>query len=101
MNIKFIIGVLMSLAIAGYWSVYTGNYLKDFNPYFKSINVYILYIGMFVFMMVILAVVYSALGYKNYIKEYESLDEDTKKQASKQTYLEYVEERLKIERLLK
>lgn len=46
------------MLIAGWWSYYMGNFLKEFNPWFKGINIYIMYVMSFVVMMILFYGIY-------------------------------------------
>lgn len=53
-----IIYIIFTMLIAGWWSYYMGGFLKEFNPWFSSINIYLIYIIIFIFCMVAFYVIY-------------------------------------------
>jgi len=58
MNIQKIIYIIVVMLMAGWWSYYTGGFLKEFNPWLSSINIYFIYIMSFVIMMILFYVIY-------------------------------------------
>jgi len=101
MNNKQIINIIVILIMAGWMSVYFGNYLKEYNPWFKGIDLIFIISSFFIFCMISLVVSYSFVNYSKYSKEFKEEYKDVENKPHKQTYLEYVTERLKVERMLK
>ena len=101
MKFEKIMSLIVTL-IMGLWiSIWSGNFLKEFNPYFKNLNVYLLYIGMFIFCSVIFIITYSFYDYGKYSKNFNEEYKEVENKPHKQTYLEYVQERLKVERMMR
>ena len=101
MNIKQIGYFTIIFAMAVYISIWSGNFLKEYNPYFKNVNVYLIDIGMFIFCSMIFTTSYFFYDYGKYSKEFNEEYKDVEDKPHKQTYLEYVKERLKVERMMK
>lgn len=79
MNIKKIVYIIVVMLMAGWWSYYMGGFLKEFNPWFKSINIYIIYIMDFVVMMIIFYLIYKIYD-KIKTKKEQDLEQWKKKQ---------------------